>query len=137
MDQSGDGRLGSPGSRSNENSGLKKPDVPPEHAHFLQKKNFSLLVSNEEIFQPYELKILKRYGFWLGALADGSIQPITIAQKHFVEVCNGAAEPETTAERAWTRLVARRAIEPDLARDYEITDPAEQWFSRDAHWRNR
>jgi uncharacterized protein YifE (UPF0438 family) len=92
-------------------------------------------VANVTIFSQEETELLSRYGFWLEALAQGDVQPLTPAQQRFVEVHKGEAEPESTFERAWWKLLKRREIEPDLTPDYVVYDAGEAWFDRRAHWR--
>lgn len=106
-----------------------------EHRSLVSKSDYPLGVEGTGVFQPGEVEILRRYGFWLEALAQGRIQPMTPAQEHFCQVCRDEAKPETRYEWAWRRLTGRRAIEPNLRREFQIVDPGEEWFRREAHWR--
>ncbi|MEI6336095.1 MAG: DUF413 domain-containing protein [Methylococcaceae bacterium] len=45
--------------------------------------------------------ILRKYGLWLQALANGDILPLTESQNHFVSVFQKGVKPETTYENAW------------------------------------
>ena len=87
------------------------------------------------IFNETEVELLSRYGFWLEALVQRQIQPITPAQERFVMMHAGEAEPESAFERAWWKLMRRREIEPELPPDYLVYDAGEEWFDRRAHWR--
>jgi len=105
------------------------------HKHLIGMANYPLKVKSTEVFQPGEVEVLRRYGFWMEALATGRVQPATPAQEHFCHVCRGEVKPETLYERAWLRLMGRRAIEPELVREFDLRDPGEEWFQREAHWR--
>jgi hypothetical protein len=54
--------------------------APAEHRIYLAKQDYPLKCS-EEIFSKDELNFLSRYGFWMEALVDGKILPITENQK--------------------------------------------------------
>lgn len=62
--------------------------------------------------------LLIHYAFY-HALESGQRVPVTPAQQHFVDVCRGAASPETDHERAYLRLkhaaLAGGVAEADLA----------------------
>lgn len=107
----------------------------PLSHELVARKGYALKVLKTEVFKEGELEVLRRYGFWLEALAERKILPSTPAQEHFCRVVRGEAKPETLYERAWMRLVGRREIEPELTRDFELADPGEEWFKREAHWR--
>lgn len=122
-----------------ESEELSEPDRteqrPESPEALVNKRGYALGVSGTHVFSLEEREVLHRYGFWLEALADGRIEPITPAQAHFCSVVRGEAKSQTLHERAWMRLVGRREIEPDLKREYEVSDPGEEWFKREAHWR--
>lgn len=105
------------------------------HTPLLEMKNYVLGVSRADIFRNEELRALRRYGFWLEALAEGRIAPTTPAQEQFCRVARGEEKAKSVYERAWMRLVGRREIEPELVREFEMRDPGEDWFKREAHWR--
>ncbi len=107
----------------------------PPSAALVKKRGYELHVSGTHVFSAEELQVLHRYGFWLEALAEGRIEPTTAAQEQFCLVVRGEAKPQTLHERAWMRLVGRREIEPELKREFEVSDPGEEWFKREAHWR--
>ena len=51
-----------------------------------------------------ERELLSRYYNFYLSLADGSRSPTTKAQRHFVAVCQGDAEPTTVHESAYLNL---------------------------------
>jgi uncharacterized protein YifE (UPF0438 family) len=88
------------------------PDIPPEHLVHLRRRPFVFRCSTS-IFPADELAALSDYGNWLEALANGTIQPVTAEQEHFLRVDRESsmqfhlrpeAEPATLCERAWLRL---------------------------------
>ena len=116
-------------------NGAPTPAEQPLSQELAGKKGYALNVQKTDVFKEDELRVLRRYGFWLEALAERKILPSTAAQEHFCRVVRGEASAETLYERAWMRLVGRREIEPELARDFVLADPGEEWFKREAHWR--
>ena len=66
-----------------------------------------------ELFDEEETEILRTYGYWLAALMRGRIEPETLAQEHFVEVCKGKVEPHTQIERVWVRYIKRKLWEAE------------------------
>jgi uncharacterized protein YifE (UPF0438 family) len=109
--------------------------APPEHRIYLARKDYPLNCS-EEIFNKDEVSFLKRYGFWIEALVEGKILPITNDQKNLIEVHIGKIEPVNKQEIVWRRLVERRIWEQNEieAPHYKLVDESEQWFSR-ADWK--
>jgi uncharacterized protein YifE (UPF0438 family) len=63
------------------------------------------------IFPAEELAVLQARGNRLEALASGQVTPEGAAEKHFLRVHRGEAEPKTVEERAWLRLQGRRELE--------------------------
>ena len=64
-----------------------------------------------DLFDSEELEKLATYGAWMAALMHGTIKPETEAQAHFLNVCQGRAEPETDFEHLWTRYMKRKLWE--------------------------
>ena len=79
-------------------------ETPREHDEYLKKKDFDL-GDAEGLFDPNEVKMLRRYGHWLEALASWEIEPFTREQERFVEVAHGELEPESEFERLWLKLI--------------------------------
>ncbi|MBM3865422.1 MAG: hypothetical protein FJ381_05935 [Verrucomicrobia bacterium] len=101
-------------SRFGQPSTTSSPDglfVTHTHRPYFDRGNFDLEVVNEDIFSGGEVLLLRRFGFWMEALAKGVIQPETDAQQAFVQVCRGEREPETTYELLWQKLKLRREFE--------------------------
>jgi Uncharacterized protein conserved in bacteria len=75
-----------------------------KHINFINKK-FSITCHN--IFTKDEEDILIQYGEWMSALENEILKPITIAQKHFVDVCKNNTQPETKYEKIWIKYKRR------------------------------
>jgi hypothetical protein len=75
--------------------------LPPEHTALLQRGGFPIPATGD--FSDPERDLLSRYGYWMEALASGQIAPFTPEQQHFVRVAQGAEEPNSAFEQAWTR----------------------------------
>jgi uncharacterized protein YifE (UPF0438 family) len=79
--------------------------VPPDHREFLVKRDFSLPADvDRSRFVEREPEILANYGHWLEALELSKIRPYSDGQRHFLRVCNRAADPITEEERVWLKM---------------------------------
>lgn len=89
-------------------------------------------------FSGEELMLLNRYGHWMQALATSVIQPVTEAQKRFVDVANGRAMASALQEHAWMKLMAARQDRDSRCDEPppQHFDPAERWFPRSQCWVN-
>ena len=105
--------------------------APAEHIIYLAKHDYPLGCSLE-IFENDELSFLRRYGFWIEALVDGVILPITEEEKRLIDVHAGKVEPIKIQECAWRKLIERRMWEKNEHElpNYKLIDKSEQWFSR-------
>jgi len=74
--------------------------APAEHQVYLSKQDYPLRCSTE-VFENDELNLLNRYGFWIEALVDGVILPITDEEKRLLDVHAGKLEPMSLQECAW------------------------------------
>lgn len=107
-----------------------------EHAEFLAKKPFLVGMATLKLTAE-EKAYLEKYGYWLEALANGVLKPISPAQSRFIEVARGNASPQTIAERAWTtyqNFQIRRSQYPDrFDPDYydDMGSHGQEGFSRD------
>ncbi len=112
-------------------------ETPKEHKDYLRRKDYKLLCYNG-IFSEREITLLKRYGYWMEALASGDIKPLTPAQERFVRVCKGECKPTTEYEIAWCTLNERREYEAKRKSTphYDHTEPGENWFPRSEWWGN-
>jgi hypothetical protein len=59
-----------------------------------------------------ERELLARCGYWLEALANGELAPLTDAQERFVAAAQGRAAPASEHERAWLKLRPTVALPP-------------------------
>jgi uncharacterized protein YifE (UPF0438 family) len=92
------------------------------HWNFLGQSGYSIRRGvDESAFTPAELSLLDKYGVWMEALERRSIEPITAAQEHFVQVCRGLAQPVAPFELAWKKLKeSREKQQHDAAEVVEI-----------------
>jgi uncharacterized protein YifE (UPF0438 family) len=97
--------------------------APPEHATKLAKRAYLLRIQDTNVFEPDELTLLLRYGYWLEAMAEQRIEALTDAQKRFVAVTTKKLKPESLFEIAWMKLMVLRDIEQLHVPHYDICDP--------------
>lgn len=93
------------------------------------------------IFSEEEIHLLKRYGQVFEPLSDLSQTPTTEAQRRFVEVPVGRAEPVSIYERTWAKYLARLEWEREpsnrmaMAPRRQLPDDREDWKQmRGAVW---
>ncbi len=110
--------------------------APESHQPFLGRQNYAIKVFANEIFSEYEMEILRRYGYWLEALADGTIPPVTPLQEQFVRVSTNQAKPSTIFEEAWWKLMQRRKFEamPTCDPRYIAGSVGETTFGHSGDW---
>ena len=77
-----------------------------DHARFLKLPGFPVAVTAQ--LTDTQRQLLARYGHWLEALANGTLEPLTPEQRSFVAVAHGEALPQTDFEIAWVEH--RRAL---------------------------
>jgi uncharacterized protein YifE (UPF0438 family) len=88
---------------------------PAEHVALLQRGNYP--VPADAPLNDQERTLLARYGYWLEALAAGTISPTTPEQVQFVRVAQEGAEPQSAFELAW---VKSRQTGPPSRRDLAV-----------------
>lgn len=93
------------------------------------------------IFSEEEIHLLERYGKAFERLSDGSQTPTTEAQRRFVEVAVGRAEPVSIYERTWVKYLARLEWEREpsnrmaMATRRQFPDDRDDWKQmRGAVW---
>jgi uncharacterized protein YifE (UPF0438 family) len=79
-----------------------------EHATFLRRGGYP--VHPNAALDNNERELISRYGYWLEALASGSLPPATPEQTQFIQVARGQAEPRSAFEVAWAKQ--QQAAEP-------------------------
>jgi uncharacterized protein YifE (UPF0438 family) len=100
-------------------------DSLQSHWSYLGKSGYSVRRGvDESAFTSTELSLIDKYGAWMEALERQSIEPITAAQEHFVQVCRGLAQPVAPFERAWKKLKESRDEQPYDAADVVEIDVA-------------
>jgi uncharacterized protein YifE (UPF0438 family) len=85
-------------------------NIPPDQREHPERRPFRFGCSTE-IFPLEELSALSERGYWMEALAAGTIPPTTPEHEHFLQVDREEAEAATVGERAWVRLKGRREFE--------------------------
>lgn len=75
--------------------------LPPEHAALLRRGAYP--VHPAAALNDRERELLSRYGYWLEALANGTLPSSTPEQIQFVRVARGEAEPRSAFEVAWAK----------------------------------
>lgn len=93
-------------------------DAPARQITPLQHANYPVPASAR--LSDQERTLLSRYGYWLEALAAGTLAPTTPEQTQFVRVAQEGAEPNSPFELAWVkcRQVSSTPVTPsrrDLA----------------------
>jgi hypothetical protein len=81
-------------------------DTPAQQITPLQRTNYPVPASARLTDQ--ERGLLTRYGYWLEALATGSVSPTTPEQMQFVRVAQEGEEPQSAFEVAWVKC--RQAV---------------------------
>jgi len=75
----------------------------------LLRKPFVLKCVPDALSSEY-IAILEKYGYWLEALALGSLSPITDKQRDFIAMHMGMRPPETSYEHAWRNYQEARFL---------------------------
>lgn len=83
--------------------------VPPEHAALIGKNRFTPACNQPPGWPDEDWALLRKYGLWYQALAAGTIEPVTEAQRRFAEFFAGTAdrEPEPPHESLWQAYLKR------------------------------
>ncbi|WP_114194966.1 DUF413 domain-containing protein [Edaphovirga cremea] len=74
---------------------------------FFDNKFYPRGFSRHGDFTIKEAQLLERYGYAFNELDLGKRQPVTDEENQFVAVCRGEREPETEAEKVWSKYVTR------------------------------
>jgi uncharacterized protein len=81
------------------------------HLDYIRGKGSFNVDCNHSIFSTDELEILKKYGHWMLALANGDLEPFTELQREFLLVASNQKEAVSTFERAWEKYQGRKNVE--------------------------
>lgn len=79
---------------------------PTDHTRLLARHDYPVAVMAQ--LTDAQRQLLARYGYWLEALAEGTLEPATAEQRHFVQVARGEAAPQSAFEVTWVEH--RRAL---------------------------
>lgn len=69
------------------------------------RQHFTVPATIRSALSADELKHIEKYGCWFKALQEGTLECLTGAQEHFVEVSRGKAAPNTFSEHVWSKYV--------------------------------
>lgn len=79
-----------------------------KHIQYLNKGNFNLDVPQKWL-RVVEIEYLVKYGYWLQALYEGKIKPLTTTQTKFLNVCVEKKWPENNIqEYSWNKYLKLR-----------------------------
>ncbi len=84
-----------------------------QHLQFVKEKGFfqiDIPIQDLPAFTDEMGAILKQWGHWFKALCDGSLEPLTEQQRHFVEAIQ-KSQPVTLEERTWYLYLKRKEIQ--------------------------
>ncbi|WP_281555912.1 DUF413 domain-containing protein [Thalassomonas sp. RHCl1] len=70
---------------------------------FYDDRNYPRGMSRSGDYTLAEVQLLEQYGVALSELSSGKRSPINEQEQHFVEVCEGKAEPEHKIEKTWLK----------------------------------
>ncbi len=93
---------------------------PPEHSALIRRKGFP--IPNTVPFDDEERRLISDFGYWLEALAKGTLVPFTPEQKQFVRVAHGEAEPLSAFEVAWVKYRHAADAVPPPVDPLELAD---------------
>jgi uncharacterized protein YifE (UPF0438 family) len=74
---------------------------------FSDPKNYPYGFSRSGDFSINESKALGQYGCLIAALVDGQLTPETEEDERFLKTAYGQLDPETAAEKAWSKYQKR------------------------------
>ncbi len=74
-----------------------------DHLRFLCRGDFRVPATVPGL-TPDERQLLVKCGYWLEALANGQLSPISADQVHFILVTKGQVVPRNMHEYAWIKL---------------------------------
>jgi len=100
---------------------------PTDHARLLARHDYPVAVMAQ--LTDAQRQLLARYGHWLEALAEGTLEPATAEQRHFVQVAHGEAAPHSAFEVTWVEhrralLTPPPAPEVDIAQRLALLEAA-------------
>ncbi len=77
-----------------------------DHAEWLRKGGFP--VPNDPMLDAADRGVLSKFGHWMDALTNGTLQPTTPDQERFLRVHRGDEVASSPFEVAWVKLLAVR-----------------------------
>ncbi|MCW7551602.1 DUF413 domain-containing protein [Endozoicomonas gorgoniicola] len=78
-----------------------------QHIKFIGK-SLSDIASIGWLLTVRERNVLQKYGAWMEALMNGSLQPVTEEQEHFISAASGKIKATTEYELIWKRVLSIR-----------------------------
>ena len=80
--------------------------TPAAHADWLRRTGFP--VPPDPTLDAADRTVLAKFGHWMEALTNGTLQPLTPDQERFLRVHTHEEPPSTPFEVAWVKLLAVR-----------------------------
>lgn len=108
--------------------------VYKDHLQLLKKHDYSLKCS-EAIFSNEEIQFIHDTGYWMQAISNDELEPITDRQVAFKAVCDGKAMPISLQERAWFKVQGRRKLEAEKGNKLNVQYMPEEdeFYSREGY----
>ncbi len=105
--------------------------TPAAHSDWLRRTGFP--VPPDPTLDDANRTTLGKFGHWMEALTNGTLQPVTPDQERFLRVHTGEEPPSTPFEVAWVKLLAvrhARAHSPAALRPTLSQQQLDQLFAR-------
>jgi len=103
-----------------------------EHLECARKDDFPF-ACDPRLFSDEHYALIIRWGHWYQGLSEGTLSPISEAQRQFIEAVKGASPPAEVHAEAWWRYLKRTAIEQQhsdaMHRSHQVE--ADTFYSRD------
>ena len=105
-----------------------------DHLYYLNKDSYPLKCS-DAIFSNEEVELIHKTGYWMEAIANGNLDPITESQISFKSVADGTLLPTSPQERAWFKVQGRRKLEAEQGDKLNVQYMPEddEFYSRDGY----
>ena len=67
---------------------------------------------SDRFFSPEEAELMHKFYPLYKEFHEGTRQPVTDSEKHFVEVCHGRQSPETKHEKLYLKILEVAKVNP-------------------------
>lgn len=103
-----------------------------ERHRALAARNEFICPCEWRVFSAEELALIRRWGHWYQGLSDGTLTPLTEAQRTFVAAVHGEQKPEEPHAAAWWKVLRRLKLEqehgPAMHSTYQVD--ADTFYNR-------